>query len=52
MAALKPYELNALPSYGPNRGPLRNNYNRFKRFFADELERAIRRVELRHANAP
>jgi hypothetical protein len=36
--ALKPYELNALPSYGANRGPIRNNYNRFKRFFADELE--------------
>ncbi|MCB1154792.1 DUF262 domain-containing protein [bacterium] len=38
VAALKPYDLNALPSYGANRGPLRNNYNRFKRFFAEELE--------------
>lgn len=45
MAALKPYDLNALPSYGPNRGPLRNNYNRFKRFFVDELEQGgIERV--------
>lgn len=35
--ALKPYELNALPSYGAPRGPLRNNYNRFKKFFADEF---------------
>lgn len=38
VAGLKPYELNALPSYGPNRGPIRNNYNRFKRFFTEELE--------------
>lgn len=38
MLALKPYEFNALPNYGPNRGPLRNNYNRFKRFFSEELE--------------
>ena len=37
MSALKPYELNPLPSYGSNRGPVRNNYNRFKRFFNDEL---------------
>jgi hypothetical protein len=37
-AALKPYELVALPSYGAGRGPLRNNYNRFKRFFSDEIE--------------
>lgn len=36
--ALKPHFLNALPSYGPNRGPIRNNYNRFKRFFVDEFE--------------
>ena len=36
--ALKPYDLNALPNYGSNRGPLRNNYNRFKRFFMEELE--------------
>ena len=35
--ALKPYELNALPGYGAIRGPLRNNYNRFKRFFSDEF---------------
>ncbi len=38
MAALKPYEINALPSYGPNRGPIRNNYNRFKRFFMEEFD--------------
>jgi hypothetical protein len=45
MAALKPYEFNALPSYGPNRGPLRNNFNRFKRFVAEELEQGgIERV--------
>lgn len=36
VSALKPYELNALPSYGANKGPLRNNYNKFKRFFNDE----------------
>lgn len=35
--ALAPYTLTALPSYGAPNGPLRNNYNRFKRFFADEL---------------
>ncbi|MBW9059177.1 DUF262 domain-containing protein [Agrobacterium pusense] len=45
LASLKPYDLNALPSYGSNRGPLRNNYNRFKRFFADELDQGgIERV--------
>lgn len=45
MAALKPYALNALPSYGPSRGPIRNNYNKFKRFFAEELEQGgIERV--------
>jgi hypothetical protein len=43
--ALKPYELNALPAYGPTKGPIRNNYNRFKRFFTDEYEQAgIERV--------
>ncbi|RYZ87114.1 MAG: DUF262 domain-containing protein, partial [Proteobacteria bacterium] len=43
--ALKPYDLEALPSYGSNRGPLRNNYNRFKRFFTDEFEQGgIERV--------
>ena len=36
--AIKPYSLNALPNYGPNKGPLRNNYNRFKRFLNDEFE--------------
>lgn len=35
--ALAPYTLTALPSYGAPNGPIRNNYNRFKRFFADEL---------------
>lgn len=35
--ALSPYTLTALPPYGAPTGPLRNNYNRFKRFFADEL---------------
>jgi hypothetical protein len=45
VAALKPYEINPLPSYGANRGPLRNNYNKFKRFFSDELEKSgIERV--------
>lgn len=38
MEALKPYSLNPLPSYGSNRGALRNNYNRFKRFFSDEYD--------------
>jgi hypothetical protein len=43
--ALKPYELNALPSYGADRGPLRNNYNKFKRFFSEELAQgSIERV--------
>lgn len=36
--ALKPYTLTALPSYGLNKGPLRNNYNKFKRFFSEEFE--------------
>jgi hypothetical protein len=36
--ALSPYTLNALPSYGPTKGPIRNNYNRFKRFFTEEFE--------------
>lgn len=36
--ALSPYTLNALPSYGAVTGPLRNNYNRFKRFFAEEMD--------------
>lgn len=36
--ALRPYELNALPAYGQTKGPIRNNYNRFKRFFVEELE--------------
>lgn len=45
LVALKPYDLNALPSYGSNRGPIRNNYNRFKRFFSEELEQGgIERV--------
>lgn len=43
--AMTPYVLNALPTYGSNRGPLRNNYNRFKRFFVEELEQGgIERV--------
>jgi hypothetical protein len=36
--ALSPYTLNALPSYGPTKGPIKNNYNRFKRFFTEEYE--------------
>lgn len=35
---LSPHELNSLPSYGPPRGPMRNNYNSFKRFFRDEMD--------------
>lgn len=37
VAALKPYEFNPLPVYGSVRGVIRNNYNRFKRFFNDEI---------------
>lgn len=42
---LKPYTLTALPGYGKDKGSIRNNYNKFKRFFADEhAEGGLHRV--------
>ena len=35
--ALVPYQLNALPAYGAHKGPIRNNYNRFKRYLKEEV---------------
>lgn len=38
MESLHPYQLNPLPGYGAIKGPLRNNYNRFKRFISEEMD--------------
>jgi hypothetical protein len=38
LEAMSPHTLVALPNYGTPTGVIKNNYNRFKRFFAEEMD--------------
>jgi len=37
VGSLSPFNLNALPAHGPTTGAIKNNFNAFKRFFAQEF---------------